>query len=115
MTDQQLQRRNTAGMFFGLMIMLFGVFLLLDQLGIADGLTRGSFGPVIVITIGLIKLSYPREGGRRREGGWWVFFGVWLLLDQLQIMRMRETWPLLLVALGVSMIWKEARPRARVE
>jgi hypothetical protein len=37
------------------------------------------------------------------------------LLDHLRILRMRDSWPLFLVALGISMVWNEARMRARVE
>jgi hypothetical protein len=52
-------------------------------------------------------------------GGWWVFFGVWMLLNETRLWRFHDSWPLLLVAIGINVIWKELvqRPRAheRVE
>lgn len=38
-----------------------------------------------------------------------------LLLNRLHVLRLRESWPLVLVAIGISMVWKETRTRARVE
>ena len=101
-------------MTIGLLIMLLGVGLLLDRTGVIDGLDYVSFWPVAIITLGLVKLSHRGADGRR-EGGWWVVFGAWMLLNQLHVLRLRESWPLVLVAIGISMVWKETRTRARVE
>ena len=114
MTDDPRPRRNLGGILIGLAIMLFGLTIFLDRVGLIDGFDFINVWPVALITIGLVKLSQPRADGRR-EGGWWVFFGAWMLLAQLEVLRTRDAWPLLLVALGVSMVWKEARARARVE
>jgi hypothetical protein len=94
--------------------MLFGVTLLLDHLGLTDGFDYALFWPLVVIAIGLGKLS-QRGGDGRRHGGWWVFFGSWMLLSQLHVLWLRDSWPLFLVAVGISMVWKEIRTRARVE
>jgi len=112
--EARYPRDNTGGLFFGLMIMLLGATLLLDQFGIIDDVGYAAFWPTIMIAIGLVKLSQPRPDGRRR-GGWWVFFGVWMLLTQLHVVWLRDSWPLFLVALGIGMVWKEMRTRARVE
>jgi hypothetical protein len=114
MTDDPRRRTNRGGMLVGLMIMLLGATLFLDRAGVIDGFDYVNIWPVAVIIIGLVKLSQRRDDGRR-EGGWWVFFGAWMLLNQMHVVRLRESWPLFLVALGVSMVWKEARARARVE
>ena len=98
--------------------MLFGETRLLDRAGLIDGFHYMPFWPAIIITVCLGKLSHPRADGRR-EGGWWVFFGTWLLLTEMHIFRLRDSWPLFLVALGVAIVWKEfvRTPRAheRVE
>lgn len=112
MTGQQRQHRNVGGALVGLTIVLLGVTLLLDRAGVIDGFDYASVWPLVVITIGLVKLSHTRDDGRR-EGGWWVFFGVWMLLNEMHVLRVRESWPLFLVAIGVSMIWKELDRRPR--
>ena len=114
MTDEPRPDRNFGGILIGVLIMLFGLTLFLDNAGVIDGFAYVNIWPVALITIGLVKLSQRRDDGRR-EGGWWVLFGAWMLLNQMHLVRVRESWPLLLVALGVSMVWKEARARARVE
>ena len=114
MTDEQRRRRDLGGMIFGLLIMLFGAALFLDRTGVIDGLDYVNVWPVIVIAIGLARLSQRRADGRR-EGGWWVLFGVWILLSQLGVLRLHESWPLLLVALGIRMVWKDMRTHVRVE
>lgn len=113
MTDQQRQQRNLGGLVFGVILMLLGAMLFLDRIGLIDGFDAVFFWPVALIAIGLGKLSYRHLDGRR-EGGWWVVFGVVLLLNQMYVLRMRDAWPLLLVAFGVSIVWKELVRRPRM-
>jgi hypothetical protein len=113
MTELQ-QPRNIVGIVIGVTMMLFGISLFLDRTGAIDWFGYRAFWPVAAIAIGLVKLSHLREDGRR-EGGWWVFFGVWMLLNQMHVLRMRESWPLFLVGIGVSLVWKDVRARAKVE
>jgi LiaF transmembrane domain len=98
---------------FGVIIMLLGATLFLDRTGIIDAFDYTPFWPIVIITIGLAKLSHRRKDGRR-EGGWWVGAGVVLLLNQMHLMRMRDAWPLFLVAFGVSIVWKELVHRPRM-
>jgi hypothetical protein len=111
MTDQQRPRTKVGGMFIGVMIMLFGVTLLLGQAGVIDGPDSAIFWPLVVITVGLVKLSHPPRFGRR-HGGWWVFFGCWMLVAQTHLVWLHQSWPLLLVAIGINLMWKElVQPR----
>ncbi|MGH9139575.1 MAG: LiaF transmembrane domain-containing protein [Vicinamibacterales bacterium] len=120
MTDQPQTTRNAGGGVIGLVIMLIGITLLLDRAGIVRiEMPYRAFWGVVVITIGLVKLSQVRPDGRR-TGGWWLLFGAWMLLNELHIWRFKESWPLLIVAAGLNMVWKEmkgprSRPQARVE
>jgi hypothetical protein len=114
MTDEQRQQRNTSGLVFGVIIMLLGATLFLDRTGVIDAFDYAPFWPVVVITIGLAKLSHRRADGRR-HGGWWVVFGAAMLLNEMHVLRGRDAWPLFMVAFGVSIVWKELvrRPRMR--
>ena len=66
--------------------MLLGATLLLDRTGVIDAFDYAPFWPVVVITIGLVKLSH-RGDDRRRHGGWWVLFGVAMLLHEMDMLR----------------------------
>ena len=112
MPDEQRQRNN-AGLVFGVIIMLVGATLFLDRTGVIDAFDYAPFWPVVVITIGLAKLSQRRHDGRR-HGGWWVVFGVVMLLNEMDVLRGRDAWPLLMVAFGVSIVWKELVRRPRM-
>lgn len=106
MIDETRSNARFTGLLVGLLVMAVGVVLLLDRTGFVRLFGHSTIWPFLVITGGLVKLSRQRAAGRR-EGGWWLFFGVWMLLNDLRILRFRDSWPLVLVAIGISMIWKE--------
>ena len=119
MTDEFRDGHKAGGLMIGVTLMLFGVTLMLDRAGIIDGVQYTAFWGLLVMTIGIVKLSQVSPDGSR-HGWWWLFFGMWMLLNETRTWRFRESWPLLIVAVGVSMVWKEitgrrSRSRARVE
>jgi hypothetical protein len=110
---------NIPGLLIGLILMALGIGLLLDRTGLIAGLGWHVLWPCVLIGLGLVKLAFPREDGRR-DGGWMLFIGVLLLLNQLRVLRFQESWPLFIVAVGVTIVWRDIfqrRPRAheRVE
>ena len=94
---------------FGAVVMLIGLLLLLDRTGVVRWAGWWSIAPLALICGGLAKLLTRRPGGRC-EGGWLVVIGAWLLLNQLDVLRYRQSWPLLIVALGTSIIWNAFMP-----
>src|SRR2546428_10298213 len=104
MIEEHQRPPSPEGAVIGAAIILLGIVLLLDQVGIITWNGLWSFWPFALIIGGLVKLSRPQEG--RREGGWLVFIGVWLLINEMHVLRYGDSWPLFLVALGVSIIWK---------
>jgi cell wall-active antibiotic response 4TMS protein YvqF len=115
MTDEYRDGHKAGGLMVGVTLMLFGAALMLDRAGLIDGVRYTAFWGLLVMAIGIIKLSHVGPDGLR-HGGWWLFFGAWMLLNETRAWRLRESWPLLVVAVGVSMVWKEIagrRPRAR--
>jgi hypothetical protein len=114
MPSNSPRRFDHARFAVGLLIVALGFALLLDRAGVVDAFGRSNFWPFALIAVGLVKLANPQEHGPR-QGGWWVFFGVWLLLEQMRLLRFRDSWPLFLVAIGVSIVWSQIvppRPRA---
>jgi hypothetical protein len=105
---------NLVGIVIGLIISALGVAILLDRMGIVAifGMHVVNFWPLLIICFGLLHLLKERPDGRR-EGGWWVFLGVWLLLNDMGVLRYRTSWPLFLVAIGVSIVWNAMFARSR--
>lgn len=94
-----------AGVVIGLVIIGLGVILLIDQTGMFGWRASWSLWPFLIIGAGLARFSTPKPDGSR-DGGWMIVIGVWLLLNELRLLRFRESWPLLLVAVGVHTMWK---------
>ena len=104
---------DPARLTIGLLIVALGVALLLDRTGVIDAFGRSTFWPFVIIVVGLVKLANRPPHGPW-QGGWWVFFGVWLLLNNMRVLRFRDSWPLFLVAVGLSIVWNQIgahRPR----
>ena len=105
MTYHDRANPGWAGAVIGLMIVGLGVVLFVDQTGLLGWRPSWSLWPFLIIGIGLARFVTPRPDGRR-EGGWLIFVGVWLLLNEMRILRYRDSWPLFLVAIGVHTMWK---------
>jgi hypothetical protein len=99
-----------AGVVIGLMIAGLGLVLFLDQTGLFGWRMSSSLWPFLIIGLGLARFSTPRPDGTR-EGGWLIFIGTWLLLNEMRVLRFRDSWPLILVALGVHTMWKAVMRR----
>jgi hypothetical protein len=100
---------RTEGLVVGLIIMSLGVAIMLDRAGYVSVFGMHVFWPMVFICIGLVRLLERRKDGRR-AGGWWVFIGAWLLIADMGLLQFRRWWPIFLVALGVSIIWKAVFP-----
>ena len=57
-------------MFFGAVVLLIGIILLLDKLGIITGSFWGYFWPILLIMAGLAIIF----GRRRMRNRWWNRF-----------------------------------------
>lgn len=91
----------------GIIIVLVGVSLLLDQLGVesADHVTR--FWPVILIAVGFLSLTRGRRGSV--TGLVLILLGSWLLLNTLGLL-MLSPWefivPIGIVAIGARIMMR---------
>jgi hypothetical protein len=97
----------------GVAIVVLGIVLLLDRTGVIEWGTRSGWWPLLAILFGVTRLA---TGGRGvYSGALFVTIGVWGLLNELGMLRYEESWPLLLVMLGGSMMlgsfWPLSEPR----
>jgi len=105
--------------FIGVLIIVVGALLFLDNLDIMESDDILQWWPVLLVTVGLVKLFQPGPSAGR---GFWlilVVVGVVILLNNLDLayIRLWDLWPILIVLVGGSMIWRaisERRERARV-
>jgi len=92
----------------GVLMIAAGVLLLLTQRGIIHVVSIWLYWPVLLIAAGLVKLVSPRPARNLAGGVLEVLAGLWFLACNFhwQGFTYRETWPLLLVAFGLSQVFK---------
>src|SRR5262245_36211010 len=91
----------------GVFIMLFGVALTLDRLGVmATGRTM-SLWPLVLVALGVWVVRQRNERRSRVWGYILVFVGAWMLLRNLGIISVgffQLFWPLVVVWVGVTLV-----------
>jgi predicted membrane protein len=90
----------------GVLIIAAGILFTLENVGLLDAQQYLRYWPATLIVVGLVKLWQARGGVS--SGFIFVFAGVWLLLQSMDIVTISlwNFWPLLLVVAGGSMVWR---------
>jgi hypothetical protein len=105
----------TPHLVLGLSALLAGVLLLASNLGFAPAGHLLRFWPAALVVIGVVKLARANGVGGAVAGAAWLGIGAWLFANNLGVLRItlweaaRTYWPLLLVALGLSMVRQTLR------
>jgi hypothetical protein len=107
-------RRSQGPFIVGILLIVVGIIFLLDNfdiLYIGEPVTH--FWPVLVIALGLTRLVQAETPSERRRGFFWTFIGLWLLVSVLHMFELdfHNSWPLLLIGLGINAIWKAVQPQ----
>jgi hypothetical protein len=94
----------------GIAILLMGVFFLLDNTSVLDIGPFWKYWPIILIIAGAGKMIEADDKKGVIDGAWLAFIGTWLFISFNHIfgLSFRTSWPLLIVAWGVSILWKES-------
>jgi predicted membrane protein len=102
-------RHHQGGIFWGLMLVVFGVLFLLDRLGGLDfGTLIGTYWPVIIIILGLSILV--GNGFRRPFGGLFLMgIGALFLMNSLDVLEYdvwQYAWPILIIIVGLWTLFR---------
>jgi hypothetical protein len=95
---------DTTALGAGFVLITIGVLMLVDRYSILEfGDLMRRFWPLALIVIGVPKLV---RRATLWNGLWLITVGTWLQLIQLDFLGMtyRNSWPLLLIAIGAGMI-----------
>ena len=93
-----------ARLAFGLIVMLVGLMLTLDNFGILDARRFWKLWPVPLIAVGLVRLSRWTQHGGRPEGLTMIIVGLAFLLANLQVLQFNQLFPLALFLVGALMV-----------
>ncbi len=84
----------------GIIAMAVGLMLTLDNFGILEGARFWRLWPVILIALGLSRLSTWIRTGGRPEGVGLIILGLAILLLNLGVLHFRQLFPLALLGFG---------------
>jgi hypothetical protein len=101
-----------ASLSMGVLFIAIGVILLAQQLRVG-GLDFGRLWPLVLIVIGAGQLSAPVEPGQGRRGFGLVVLGTIMLLHTTRVLRLGDSWPLFIVAFGISMLMSRGKQSVR--
>jgi predicted membrane protein len=114
---QDARFRFTPQLFVGLIVIVVGLLMTLDNLQVLEAERYLRFWPAGLIALGLVKVWNSREGMGGAFGGFiFVVIGIWLLLEQTALVRLSfwDMWPALLVFFGLFLVWQGlSGPRRR--
>jgi hypothetical protein len=88
----------------GLVMVVIGLVLLGGQLDLFDFWRVGRLWPLVMVAIGAAQWAATPPPGARRQGLGLMLGGSVLLLHTLNVMRIWDSWPLFIVAFGVSLL-----------
>ena len=114
---ETITRNHTSGQFFvGIVLIIVGALVLANNLDFIYVDHIGRYWPVLFILIGLAKLFNNEADKHRGSGLGWIFLGAWLLVSTNRIwgFDFHNSWPILIVGWGVSMLWKGVYDRSQL-
>ncbi len=95
--------RQASQIRVGLVLVTIGVFFLVGELNLWP-VAFGRLWPWTLVALGTALLVIRGEH-ERRSGAWWLLFtGGIFVLHSHGVASIRDTWPLFIVATGVSVI-----------
>lgn len=102
----------------GLVVIVIGLFSLLDNLNILDSHLVRPLWPLVFVVMGLLKLKQAQNAGSGAGfgavvGGGLIVLGVAMTLQGYGLLhfQMRDWWPLFLIGAGVYVIARGLNPR----
>jgi hypothetical protein len=100
----------------GIFLLIVGVVLLLGNFNILESPPIWKFWPLIVIAMGIGRILDAKYTREYHKAFWMLFMGSWFLVSELHIFGLRygNSWPILLIGLGIGMLWKSYNPSHRI-
>ncbi len=87
----------------GVILIVVGLLFLAGHYDLGIDIEFGRMWPLILIVVGLAKVVFP-EGGSRLSEMPLVLVGGIFLAHNYDVLRVQQSWPLLIVAAGIGIL-----------
>ena len=100
------RRPLSSSLVFGLIVLIVGLVLLLDQFGVVSADRAFRFWPLILVAFGFLNLLGDCARGRRIWGGVLILVGILLELEEFGVGRIgiQTIWPIFIIGIGVVLV-----------
>jgi hypothetical protein len=104
----EAKKKMDGSMFVGILLLGIGALFLLNNLDFIYVGRVWDYWPFILVALGIQKVVTAGSRDKVGSGLWLAFLGLWLFVSIQEIwdLGFRETWPALLIAWGVGIIWR---------
>jgi hypothetical protein len=106
--------RRIAQLVAGAALLLAGVAAFLANVDLVELGAVWRYWPLVLIAVGVNKFIQPADKKTTDEGIWICTIGAWLLISNLRLFGLgySKSWPLLILAIGISIVWSALTPQA---
>jgi hypothetical protein len=106
--------RTRGSLIAGTILLVVGALFLLNNFDFIYLGPAIEFWPLIIVAIGVSRFLTAEHPYQRRKAGWWILIGLWLLISTAHLFgfSFHNSWPLLLIVLGINSILKALDPRS---
>ena len=113
MTDEVRVQRDLIRLVIGLAIILVGILFTLDNLDLIRAGAYLKYWPVLLVAIGVVKIVQTSSWLAYAWSLVWIVAGLWLLGENVGLITISiwALWPLLLVLLGATILWRACCPQ----
>lgn len=104
-----MNREKNSGVVIGAFVILFGIVLLIHELGLLGRFSVFDLWPLILVVLGIGRVISPREPTQKAQGWFLIAIGFFLGLHTLGFIQIARYWPLILVGVGLLMLQRSLR------
>jgi hypothetical protein len=91
---------------FGLAVMALGLLFTVERFGLIRPDAVRAFWPILPVAYGLSRIIWPPRRGAEVGGMWIALVGGLLLLDATRVTPFEESWPVLIILAGLTVVFK---------
>ena len=97
----------------GLFIIILGLLYTLENVGVLYAHDFLRFWPILLVLYGISRVVQCETVSQKGWGIFWIVVGSFMVLDRLDLIYFSvwDLWPLILVLLGISLIWRPSKHR----
>jgi hypothetical protein len=83
-----------------------GVLFLSDRFDLLNTEALVLYWPALLVGFGMLRIVWPPRPGAEVGGLWIALVGGLLLLDRLEIVALRESWPVFIIMAGLMVVFR---------